>query len=307
MLISALPAAAQPLPQPPRGQLQQPLPPPVISGGAAAATAAHHTPSPQQQPSAAISSPVPAAPSAHASSQSSSGGIFGFFRGTSTSNNARTADDDQASEASNPLLNSDRETLSGGVELHSMVASSRQAPDSNSGSGVSTQNSEIYVDRGIAEDEVSYGYEQTAARVLPPAPPQQPQAATGTVPLGSVVAVSALSAAAATTGSSPMMMHPTGASTASPTPSHPPVVRAHSVTSPAATGTFPRFPGYDAGRDTLMAYFATVEGINFLSSAPKLVPAQQLMAYGVLKSILHRYPLFSHKIFFECLLVNAEL
>lgn len=48
-----------------------------------------------------------------------------------------------------------------------------------------------------------------------------------------------------------------------------------------------KFPGYDANKDALLQYFGTSEGQSFLSK-PKLIPAQQLHAFGVLKDILHR-------------------
>lgn len=52
--------------------------------------------------------------------------------------------------------------------------------------------------------------------------------------------------------------------------------------------SFLGFPGYEAGREVLMAYFLTTEGIQFLSTLPKFAAAYVCYTNGTLGKLLHR-------------------
>ena len=231
----------------------------------------------QQTQSTPATTSAPVATGAAAATTASGGSRFGniFHRGNSSSSTRAT----EPEEASNPLLGDVDSTSSAsaagpprpseaGVEMQSMVGS--------------TSISDVHMNRGAQPT----GYEDDDA------------AAYGATASGQLLVTPAAARVAAAGAAAPNVLPPAPLSrTTSAGPPAPAVV--YGDTNSRAAGVpqqqlqrqnsqVIKFPGYDANRDALLQFFETAEGRRFLTSSPKLTAAAELMAYGVLKNILHR-------------------
>jgi hypothetical protein len=230
--------------------------------------AAHAAPQQQQQSTVGVFAPTTAAVAPTAAGTGIS--LNNLFRRTPSSSTV-VNQSDVFDEASNPLMgglgddtpsSQPRDSSTDGVELQSVVSGGDAASSASNNDVYMGSSAQSYAHNNLPVLSRTNAVNAAAGPApLPPAPIMAAPIMSGTYP-------PAPSTIIANAGPGPMRE----------------IMRSISQTQTQTV----KFPGYDANKDALMQFFQTVEGQYFLSNTPQLVVAQQLMAYGVLKNILHR-------------------